>query len=117
MPASKQDFEVTPRAGRWVAGRSVRPGDVLSLTEHEAEYELGLGYLIRLGASSSLPPPPVDGADTIASQRGGALHLFTVADLVSHVRADVLSALAGLPTSLPAAPGALWNNNGALSVS
>lgn len=84
--ATKHDFRVTAKAGPWVAGQEVQPGAVLSLTEHEAEYELGLGYLIRLGASLPPPPPPaIDAADVIAATRNGASHPFTVADFAAHL--------------------------------
>jgi hypothetical protein len=51
------DYEVTERAGEYVAGRKVSVGDILSLTERVAAYEVALGSLVKVGASP--PPPPI----------------------------------------------------------
>lgn len=43
--SERKKYRVTERAGNWVAGKKVRPGDVLLLTEAQAEYELMRGVL------------------------------------------------------------------------
>ena len=49
-------FEVTDKAGDYVAGRRVKCGDVLTLSETQAAHEMRLGTLRRVGAASA----PVD---------------------------------------------------------
>jgi hypothetical protein len=46
MPA----YQVTGKAGHWVAGRRVSVGDVLQLTARQAEHELRLGTIAPVGA-------------------------------------------------------------------
>jgi hypothetical protein len=48
---NKKEYEVTEKAGKMVACRRVKPGDILQLTDAEAEYEMREGT-IRLVAVS-----------------------------------------------------------------
>ncbi|MBI1649875.1 hypothetical protein [Hyphomicrobium sulfonivorans] len=41
-----KQYIVTPVAGEWVAGRRVNHGDVISLTDEQAEYELARGLIV-----------------------------------------------------------------------
>lgn len=78
-----QDYTVTAKAGEWVAGREVKPGDTLSLWDYEAAYEVDLGYLVLVGPSSPQPPSQVvTGADIITGTRGGVTYRFSVDDLL-----------------------------------
>ena len=45
MAPATQKFTVTDKAGSHVAGRKVKPGDVLPLTEEEARYPLIQGEI------------------------------------------------------------------------
>lgn len=53
-------YQVTDRAGSWVAGRKVAPGDILTLTEEQAEYEIARGMIAPYA-----PPPPMEEARSI----------------------------------------------------
>lgn len=46
-------FEVTDKAGDYVAGRKVKRGDVLTLSATQAWYELVRGTIRRVGAASA----------------------------------------------------------------
>lgn len=47
--ANTSEYEVTERAGPRVAGRVVAKGQILTLTEAEAEFALGEGSLVAKG--------------------------------------------------------------------
>lgn len=51
---AKHDYTVTGRAGTFVAGRRVKSGQVLQLTENEARAEVLAGTLVK-GASAAAP--------------------------------------------------------------
>jgi hypothetical protein len=51
MPA----YQVTDKAGQWVAGKRVRAGDILQLSERQAEHEFRLGTIAPVGASQAAP--------------------------------------------------------------
>lgn len=43
-------YIVTDNAPPWVAGRRVNPGDILTLSELDASYEVARGLLVPAGA-------------------------------------------------------------------
>lgn len=48
---SIRSYVVTDSAGPWVAGRRVEPGDILTLPEADAEYEVARKQLEVVGAA------------------------------------------------------------------
>ena len=40
-----KQYIVTEKAPEWVAGRRVKPGDILTLTDQQAEYEVMRGLI------------------------------------------------------------------------
>lgn len=46
-------YVVTEKAGEWVAGKQVKPGQILNLTARQAEYELLLGVIEPAPVSAS----------------------------------------------------------------
>ena len=67
--AERRNYVVTDMAGRRVAGRVVKVGDVLSLTELEAEHELREGTLEPKG----LDPKPAEPAPGVVKRVKDAL--------------------------------------------
>ena len=51
-------YRITDKAGQWVAGKRVRVGDVLELTERQAEHEFRLGTITPAGASQAAQTQP-----------------------------------------------------------
>lgn len=47
----RKRYRVTEAAGPWVAGRKVSPGDILELTDEQAEYEILRDQIEAAGAS------------------------------------------------------------------
>lgn len=64
------EYEVTKRAGRRVAGRVVTPGQILELTEAEAEHALEAGELVRKG--EKLASAFADDSDGLKAMRADA---------------------------------------------
>lgn len=44
-------YQVTARSGGWVAGKPARPGDILMLSDNQADYELKRGLIEPVGPS------------------------------------------------------------------
>jgi hypothetical protein len=53
-----RSYEVTEHAGAWVAGRPVKLGDTIDLSDAQARYELRLGTIRPLGPSRERKPEP-----------------------------------------------------------
>ena len=49
-----QAYEVTGKAGQWVAGRRAKAGDVLMLTSIQAEHEVRVGSLRTAGVAKAV---------------------------------------------------------------
>ncbi|SUA65585.1 Uncharacterised protein [Brucella anthropi] len=52
--SERKRYRVTERAGLWVAGRKVRPGDILELSLQQAEYELMRGIICPVEATPNV---------------------------------------------------------------
>ncbi len=66
----KKKYVVTKKAGPKVAGRAVREGDVLELTEIQAEYEKSLGALREL-TNQAKPPAASEPAEVETGLQDG----------------------------------------------
>ncbi len=67
MPA----YQVTGKAGHWVAGRRVSVGDVLQLTVRQAEHELRLGTIAPVAAKTAPATTPKGKGSTQAQAVSG----------------------------------------------
>lgn len=90
MVAQTQNYTVTTTAGPNIAGRHVKPGDVVSLTENEARYELLAGTIVPEG--TVLTPVPVAAvllSDGLTLRRNGADRDASVADLLAFIGSGI----------------------------
>lgn len=52
MSKATKPYVVTEKAGDWVAGKRVKHGDVLVLTDAQAKYECLIGTIREAGSSA-----------------------------------------------------------------
>lgn len=111
MSDATQRYTVTALAGPKVAGRNVKAGDALDLTDNEARSELLAGVIVLQGSTPVVPASPtILPTDVLTITRGGIERRLLVSDLIA-----LIQGASGGSTGGSGAPGDLDFSNPANS--